>query len=51
MKENRLAELTDGFNNIPIASMIPVFLLPMSFSTILIVLGQLSKEVKARNLK
>lgn len=43
--------VTKGLNDIPLASLIPVLLLPVSFSPILIVLGQLNKEMKGRNLK
>ncbi len=43
--------LTKGFDNIPVASIVPVIALPTTFLPLLIILKQLNKEIKSRNLK
>lgn len=42
---------TKGFNDLELATLIPVIALPITFAPLLIILGQLNKELKARNLK
>lgn len=42
---------TKGFDNIPVASLVPTIALPVTFLPLLIILGELNKEVKSQNLK
>lgn len=39
-----------GFKNVSIATLVPLFTLPMTFVTFLINLSLLNKEIKSRNL-
>lgn len=39
-----------GFKNVNIATLIPVFSLPITFLPLLISFGSIKKEIKARNL-
>ncbi|MNQ63436.1 hypothetical protein D3C85_778170 [compost metagenome] len=41
---------TKGFKNVSIATIIPVFILPVTFFPLLINLSLLNKEIKSRNL-
>ncbi len=43
--------LKKGFDNIPIATLIPVMALPATFCPLLVVLNLLNKEIKSRNQK
>ena len=38
------------FKNVNIATLIPVFIMPVTFTPLLINLGLLNKEIKSRNL-
>jgi hypothetical protein len=39
-----------GFNNVPIATLIPVFTMSITFVPLLINLSLMNKEIKSRNL-
>ena len=41
---------TKGFKDIAFATLIPVFVLPVTFTPLLINLGLINKEIKSRNL-
>lgn len=41
---------TKGFKSIPIATLIPVFIMPTTFAPLFINLSSMNKEIKARNL-
>lgn len=41
---------TQGFNGVPIVTLVPVFTLPVTFTPLLINWGLLDKEIKSRNL-
>jgi hypothetical protein len=41
---------TKGSKNIPIATLVPIFSLPVTMTPVFITLASLNKEVKARNL-
>ena len=41
---------TQGIKNVSIATLIPVFILPVTFFPLLINLSLLNKEIKSRNL-
>ncbi|QOG03653.1 hypothetical protein [Flavobacterium sp. MDT1-60] len=41
---------TKGFKNVSIATIVPVFILPVTFFPLLINLSLLNKEIKSRNL-
>ncbi len=40
-----------GFKDINIIAFLPLFILPITFLPMLIILGQTDKEIKARNIK
>lgn len=42
---------SNGIKNVPFATLIPVFALPVTFTPVMVSLGQINKEVKSRNLK
>lgn len=41
---------TKGFKSIPIATLIPIFIMPTTLAPLFINLSSMNKEIKARNL-